>query len=77
MDEPNDGSTSRRVSAIYGILIRKLGESTPADAQTLFAIASNTKLFTTTALGLRVEEGESAWDAPVVAYLQWFQMWDR
>ena len=45
-------------------------------ARTLFGIASNTKLFTATALGLLVEEGKIEWDAPVVRYLPAFQMWD-
>ncbi len=58
----------------YGV--RTLGEPAPADAKTLFGIASNTKLFTATALGLLVEEGKVEWDAPVVRYLPWFQMWD-
>jgi len=58
----------------YGI--RKLGEPTPVDAKTLFGIASNTKAFTATALGLLVEEGKIEWDGPVVRYLPWFQMWD-
>ena len=40
----------------YGV--RKLGEPAPVDAQTLFGIASNTKVFTATALGLLVEEGK-------------------
>ena len=62
------------VSKGYGV--RKLGESTPADGKTLFGIASNTKLFTATALGLLVEGGQIEWDAPVVRYLPWFQMWD-
>lgn len=58
----------------YGV--RRLGEPTPVDARTLFGIASNTKLFTATALGLLVEEGKIEWDAPVVRYLPGFQMWD-
>ena len=40
----------------YGV--RKLGDPTPVDARTLFGIASNTKAFTATALGLLVEEGK-------------------
>ena len=56
--------------------MRKLGEPAAVDAQTLFGIASNTKVFTATALGLLVEEGKIEWDAPVVRYLPWFQMWD-
>jgi len=58
----------------YGV--RKLGEKTPVDARTLFGIASNTKAFTATALGLLVEEGKIEWDGPVSRYLPWFQMWD-
>jgi CubicO group peptidase (beta-lactamase class C family) len=58
----------------YGV--RKLGEATPVDARTLFGIASNTKAFTATALGLLVEEGKIEWDAPVVRYLPAFAMWD-
>ena len=58
----------------YGV--RRLGDPSPVDAQTLFGIASNTKLFTATALGLLVEERKIEWDAPVVRYLPAFQMWD-
>ena len=58
----------------YGV--RKLGEKAAVDARTLFGIASNTKVFTATALGLLVEEGKIEWDAPVTRYLPWFQMWD-
>jgi CubicO group peptidase (beta-lactamase class C family) len=58
----------------YGI--RKMGEPTPADSHTRFGIASNTKAFTALALGLLVEEGKVEWDAPVIRYLPWFQMWD-
>src|SRR4029078_9540402 len=43
-----DGQTG--VAKGYGV--RKLGEATPLDSRTLFGIASNTKLFTATALGL-------------------------
>src|SRR3954462_9895090 len=58
----------------YGV--RKLGEAAPVDARTLFGIASNTKAFTATALGLLVEEHKIEWDAPVTRYLPGFQMWD-
>src|SRR5712671_2742687 len=58
----------------YGV--RTLGDTTPVDARTLFGIASNTKAFTATALGLLVEEGKIEWDAPVVRYLPAFAMWD-
>ncbi len=58
----------------YGV--RKMGEPAALDGQTLFGIASNTKVFTAAALGLLVEEGKIRWDAPVIDYLPWFQMWD-
>ena len=58
----------------YGV--RRMGEPAPVDARTLFGIASNTKVFTATALGLLVEEGKIAWDAPVINYLPWFAMCD-
>jgi CubicO group peptidase (beta-lactamase class C family) len=58
----------------YGV--RTLGQATPVDAQTLFGIASNTKIFTATALGLLIEEGLLEWDTPVIRYLPWFAMYD-
>jgi CubicO group peptidase (beta-lactamase class C family) len=65
-----------RVIVAKGYGVRKLGEPTPVDAKTLFGIASNTKAFTATALGLLVEEGKLEWDAPVVNYLPGFQLAD-
>jgi CubicO group peptidase (beta-lactamase class C family) len=65
-----------KVVLAKGYGVRKLGEPAAVDAQTLFGIASNTKAFTATALGLLVEEGKIAWDAPVIRYLPWLQMWD-
>jgi len=58
----------------YGI--RRLGSSEPVDAETLFGIASNTKVFTATALGILVDDGKLEWDQPVVRYLPDFQMYD-
>jgi CubicO group peptidase (beta-lactamase class C family) len=58
----------------YGV--RTLGQATPVDARTLFGIASNTKAFTATTIGMLVEEGKLEWDRPVVNYLPWFQLSD-
>jgi len=55
---------------------RKLGAPAGVDERTLFGIASNTKVFTATALALLVEEGKIDWDAPVVRYLPAFAMFD-
>jgi CubicO group peptidase (beta-lactamase class C family) len=67
-----DGETV--VAKGYGV--RKLGAAAPVDGRTLFGIASNTKIFTATALALLVEEGRVEWDAPVVRYLPAFAMFD-
>ncbi len=64
------------IVAASGYGVRKLGEPAPVDARTLFGIASNTKIFTATALGLLVDEGKVEWDAPVIRYLPAFAMWD-
>jgi CubicO group peptidase (beta-lactamase class C family) len=65
-----------KVLAARGYGVKTLGKPDPVDAQTLFGIASNTKLFTATALGLLVEDGLIEWDTPVVRYVPWFAMWD-
>src|SRR6476660_2603502 len=65
-----------KVVVAKGYGVRKLGDPTPVDSQTLFGIASNTKAFTATALGLLVEEGKLRWDDRVIDYLPWFQMSD-
>ncbi|MFN7949817.1 MAG: serine hydrolase [Blastocatellia bacterium] len=58
----------------YGV--RELGKSDPVDAQTLFAIASNSKAFTTALLAMLVDEKKIAWDDKVSKYLPEFQMPD-
>jgi CubicO group peptidase (beta-lactamase class C family) len=65
-----------RVIVAKGYGVRKLGEPAKVDGKTLFGIASNTKVFTATALGMLVEEGKIEWDAPVIKYLPWFRMYD-
>jgi CubicO group peptidase (beta-lactamase class C family) len=65
-----------KVVTAKGYGVRKLGDPAPVDARTLFGIASNTKAFTATALGMLVDEGKIRWDARVIDYLPWFQMSD-
>ncbi len=65
-----------KVVLAKGYGVRRLGEPAPVDARTRFGIASNTKLFTATAIALLVEEGKCEWDAPVTRYLPWFAMYD-
>ena len=65
-----------RVVLERGYGTRQLGQNAPADARTRFGIASNSKYFTATALGMLVEEGKVAWDAPVTRYLPAFSLID-
>jgi CubicO group peptidase (beta-lactamase class C family) len=58
----------------YGV--RRTGDTTRVDANTLFQIASNTKAFTTALLAQLVDSGRIAWDDPVTKYLPWFQLSD-
>jgi len=65
-----------RVVLARGYGVKRQGAPAPVDAETLFAIASNTKAFTAAALGLLVEDGKLAWDDPVTRHLPSFQMYD-
>jgi CubicO group peptidase (beta-lactamase class C family) len=58
----------------YGV--RTLGEPQPVDADTVFAIASNTKAFTAAALATLVDSGKLSWDDRVIDHLPEFRMWD-
>ncbi len=48
---------------------RDLEKRLPVTSNTLFQIASNTKLFTATAIGFMVEAGKLDWDKPVQKYV--------
>lgn len=58
----------------YGV--KELGLPGKVDADTLFAIASNTKAFTTAALAILVDEGKLHWDDKVIDYLPEFRLYD-
>lgn len=55
----------------YGV--RKLGESAPVNEHTLFQVASITKSFTTTLLGILVDRGKIKWTDPVIKYIPGFE----
>lgn len=48
-----------------GFGYRDIENKLPVTPNTLFAIGSNTKLFTATAIGFLVEEGKLEWDKPI------------
>ncbi len=58
----------------YGV--RSIATKTPVDEHTDFAIASNTKAFTTTALAILVDEGRLRWRDRVKKYIPEFKMYD-
>jgi CubicO group peptidase (beta-lactamase class C family) len=55
---------------------RNVAQDLDVTPNTLFAIASCTKAFTATALGILVDEGKLEWDKPVRNYLPGFKMHD-
>ena len=59
-----------------GFGVRDREQQTPVTNDTVFAIASATKAFTTFALGLLVDAGKLDWDTPVREYLPEFRMHD-
>ena len=61
---------------VRGYGVKKTGAPEPADADTLFAIASNTKNVTAAALAILVDEGRVKWDEPVKTYLPGFRLSD-
>lgn len=65
-----------KVIVAKGYGIRELGKKAPVDSKTLFGIASNTKAFTATSLGILVEEGKLSWDDKVIDVLPWFRLSD-
>ena len=58
----------------YGL--RSLNTKEPVDENTNFGIASNTKAFTTAALGILVDEGKLRWDDKVRDYIPEFKLYN-
>ena len=58
----------------YGV--RSLATRQRVDENTLFGIASNSKAFTTAALGMLVDEGKIGWDDKVRKYIPEFKLYD-
>jgi CubicO group peptidase (beta-lactamase class C family) len=58
----------------YGV--REIDRPEPIDAETLFAIASNTKAFTAAALAMLAEEKKIGWNDRVQQHLPWLHLYD-
>src|SRR6201996_4152121 len=65
-----------RVVLAKGYGVRELGKPAAVDAETLFAIGSNTKEFTAASVAILVDAGKLHWDDRVIDYLPDFRMWD-
>lgn len=65
-----------RVVFSKGYGVREVGKPEKVDEHTLYAIASNTKAFTSTAIAQLVDEGVVGWDDPVQKYLPYFALSD-
>jgi len=59
-----------------GFGLRNIDDSLPVTENTLFAIGSSTKAFTTMAMGMLVYDGLLNWDEPVRTYLPTFRLYD-
>ena len=55
---------------------KKMGTDQPPDEHTLYAIASNSKAFTSALIGMLVQEGKLDWNDPVQQHLPYFQLYD-
>ena len=66
-----------KVVLAKGYGLRNIQANSPVTADTIFAIGSSTKAFTTMALGILVEEGKLGWDEPVTKYLPKFALKDE
>jgi CubicO group peptidase (beta-lactamase class C family) len=58
----------------HGFGIASVENETPVTPETIFAIGSATKAFTSTLVGMLVDEGKMDWDDPVIEYLSYFEM---
>ncbi len=59
----------------YGV--RNTENQEPVSENTLMAIASNSKAFTSAALAMLVDEGKISWDDKVIDYLPFFRLYDE
>jgi CubicO group peptidase (beta-lactamase class C family) len=65
-----------KVVLAKGYGYRDLEKKIPMTADTLLAIGSSSKAFTTFALGVLVDKGLVDWDTPLRTYIPWFKLKD-
>jgi CubicO group peptidase (beta-lactamase class C family) len=65
-----------QVVAARGYGSREEGKPGAVDENTIFAIGSNTKAFTSAALAILADDKKLQWDDPVISHLASFQLYD-
>jgi len=65
-----------KVLLARGYGVRKVGEPTPVDEKTLFAIGSSSKAFTAAAIAMLVDQNKVKWDDQATKHLPGFQLFD-
>ena len=58
----------------HGFGVADIENETPVTPDTLFAIGSSTKAFTSTLVGMLVDDGKMEWDNPVTDYIAYFTL---
>ncbi len=66
----------KEVVLAKGFGFRDVEQKLPMTPDTLLAIGSSSKAFTTFALGTLVDEGRVEWDKPLRNYIPWFRLYD-
>jgi len=67
----------KEVIFLKGYGLRDVENKLPMTPDTLLAIGSATKAFTTFALARLADEGKMSWDQPVRTYIPWFKLSDQ
>lgn len=65
-----------KVVHLKGYGVKEQGSNAPVTPDTLFAIGSTSKAFTTTAMAILVDEGKINWDDPVRRHIEFFRLSD-
>jgi CubicO group peptidase (beta-lactamase class C family) len=65
-----------KVVHLKGYGVKEQGKNDPVTPDTLFAIGSTSKAFTTAAMAMLVDEGRMNWDDPVRKHVEFFRLSD-
>src|SRR5262249_11842507 len=65
-----------QVVVARGYGVREVGHPAAVDEQTIFAVGSTTKAFTSASVAMLVDEGKVKWNDPVTKFLPKFELYD-